>query len=69
MKLSFFGGLYLALALFLVGGTTWLWYGGQELFTEDREQAEAASPDNTPGVRNHPRHRYGFFYIGYHGGK
>ena len=71
MKTPFsgFGRFYLVLASLMVGGTLYLWFAGQELFTEAREKAEASAPDNTPGVHNHPRRRYGFGYIGYHGGK
>lgn len=67
--MSFLARFFLVLALFLVGGTGYLWFGGQELFTEEREKAEASAPDNTPGARVYPRYRYGFGYIGYHGGK
>ena len=67
--MSFLSRAFLVVALFLVGGAGYLWFGGQELFTEEREQAEEDGPDNAPGARNHPRYRYGFGYIGYHGGK
>lgn len=69
MRMSFLSMVYAVVMAFVVGGTSWLWYGGRELFTEDREKAEAASPDNAPGARVYPRYRYGFGYIGYHGGK
>lgn len=71
MKTPFsgFGRFYLVVAAVLVGGSLYLWFGGQELFTEKREKAEATAPDNTPGVNHHHRRIYGFGYIGYHGGK
>jgi len=68
-NLSFFSKFSLAVTLLLVGGTLYLWFDGKELFTEDREKAEATSPDHTPGSVGHSRRIYGFGYIGYHGGK
>ena len=52
-RFSGFGRFYLVLASVMVGGTLYLWFGGQELFTEKREKAEATAPDHTPGVNNH----------------
>lgn len=69
MKLSGFGRFYLALSALMVGGTLYLWFAGRELFTEDREKAEAGAPDNSPGVHNTHRRIYGFGFIGFHGGK
>lgn len=66
-NLTFFGKLYLALSLFLVGGSIYLWLTGTELGTEEREKAEQTSPDHTAGGTHH--HRYGFGLYGYHGGK
>ncbi len=68
-NLSFFSKFSFVLTAFLVGGTLYLWFGGKELFTENREKAEATSPDHTPGSVGHTRRIYGFGYIGYHGGK
>ena len=63
--------LYLVVALLLGGGTVYLWLSGQELFTEEREQADAESAEEVAAghVDQHHRHRYGFGVYGYRGGK
>ena len=72
MSWSGFSRFYLIIALVTLTGSGFLWQTGRELFTEEREKAEALTPEEAAaghGTRRHLPLIYGFGYYGYHGGK